>query len=99
MAIENGRRLWFQGDFSRDRIEFEIPVGPLGHVWDDPGVKIREVYIDGEPRLDAARKVIQAHGADGIVQRAMHKLTAPETVSKARELADWTDAQTRDWRP
>lgn len=98
MAIENGRQLWFQGDLSKDRIEFESPIGPVGHVWDDPGVKIREVHIDGRPRLAAAWKIIQEQGADEIVRKAMQQLTAPETAIRAQELASWTEAQTRHWR-
>lgn len=98
MASENGRRLWFEGDFSQDYIEFRPPIGPMGHVWDDPATKIGEVYIGGEPRLAAAQEQVRVDGADSIVEAAMRRLIAPETESKARVLAEWTQSQTVNWR-
>jgi guanine deaminase len=97
MARENGRQLWFEGDHAGDRIQFSPPIGPYGPVWDDPAPKIEEVYIAGEPRLTAARKLIHQRGADAIVQDAMGKLTNPELSAKARQLAEWVDERTSDW--
>jgi 5-methylthioadenosine/S-adenosylhomocysteine deaminase len=98
MASENGRRLWFEGDLSRDYIQFRPPIGPVGHVWDDPAPKIEEVFIDGEPRLTAAWELVRARGADAIVEAAMRRLTAPEMERRSRALAEWAEAQTSSWR-
>ncbi len=98
MAGENGRRLWFDGDFSGDYIEFRPPIGPVGHVWDDPASKIKEVYIDGEPHLAAAWRLVRESGADARVETAMRHLTSPEIERGARALAEWTEAKTVDWR-
>lgn len=97
MACANGRRLWFEEDFSGDRIQFSTPLGPFGHVWDDPAPKIEEVYIGGEPRLAVARELVHHRGADAFVQDAMRKLTSPELDAKARQLAGWVDDRTRGW--
>jgi 5-methylthioadenosine/S-adenosylhomocysteine deaminase len=98
MAAENGRRLWFEGDFSRDYIALRPPIGPVGHVWDDPAPKIEEVYIDGEPRLAAAWQLVQQSGADARVEAAMRHLTSPSMEREARALAEWTEAIIADWR-
>ena len=97
MARENGRDLWFEDDFTQDTIHFSSPIGPFGHVWDDPTPKIEEVYIKGEARLAAARELVHHRGADTFVHNAMVKLTAPELQTKARQLASWVEEHTRDW--
>jgi hypothetical protein len=97
MARENGRSLWFEDGFSQDTIQFSSPIGPFGHVWDDPAPKIEEVYIKGEPRLAAARELVNHRHADAIVHNSMGKLTAPELQKKARGLADWVEERTSDW--
>jgi cytosine/adenosine deaminase-related metal-dependent hydrolase len=97
MARENGRSLWFEGDFSEDRIQFTSPIGEFAHVWDDPAPKIEEVYIGGEPRLAAARELVYHRGADAFVRDEMRRLTNPELETKARQLAKWVDETTRGW--
>jgi cytosine/adenosine deaminase-related metal-dependent hydrolase len=97
MARENGRGLWFEDDFTQDTIQFSSPIGPFGHVWDDPAPKIEEVYIKGESRLAAARELVHHRGADAIVHNSMGKLTAPELRDKAMQLAGWVEERTRDW--
>ena len=98
MAREDGRGLWFEDDFSQDTIQFSSPIGPFGHVWDDPAPKIEEVYIKGKPRLAAARELIHHRGADAIVHNSMGTLTAPEIQDKARQLASWVEERTRHWK-
>lgn len=97
MARENGRQLWFDDDFSQDYIQFSVPVGAWGHVWDDPGPKIEEVYVAGEPRLSAARELVHQSGADTLVYSLMRKLSAPDLDKQAGELARWVEAKTQSW--
>lgn len=97
MARENGRGLWFEDDFTQDTIQFSSPIGPFGHVWDDPAPKIEEVYIAGEPRLAAARELVHQRGADKLIQNAMQRLVAPDLDVKARRLARWVEERTAQW--
>jgi hypothetical protein len=87
MAVDNGRRLWFEGGFSGDRVEFAEPVGPYAHVWDDPAAKIREVYVDGEAQLARARTLVADRGARKIVEAWMARMTDPECTRRAEALA------------
>ena len=87
MAVEHGRRLGFEGDFSGDRIEFSSPIGPYAHVWDDPAPKIREVYVEGEPQLARARALVSARGAPEVVETWMARLADPECAARAEALA------------
>jgi 5-methylthioadenosine/S-adenosylhomocysteine deaminase len=97
MARENGRQLWFEDDFSQDYIQFSTPLGPWGFIWDDPALKIEEVYVAGEPRLAASRELVHQRGADALVCSTMEKLTAPEIDTEARKIAEWVEQYTQNW--
>jgi 5-methylthioadenosine/S-adenosylhomocysteine deaminase len=86
MACEHGRRLWFDGDLSADRMEFSDPIGPYGPVWDNPESLIKEVYISGSPSLDKARQLVTESGADQVVAAHMDRLTSPETRARVAEI-------------
>jgi len=97
MATENGYSLWFEGDFSQDRIEFSSPIGPFGHVWDAPASKISEVYIDGVPRLAEARAMVASRGAHELVALWNQRILGWETEHRARTLARWVEETTKAW--
>jgi 5-methylthioadenosine/S-adenosylhomocysteine deaminase len=97
MATENGYSLWFEDGFEEDWIEFSTPIGPYGHVWDDPASKIEEVYVDGVPRLEAGRELVASSGAYDLVDFWSKKVLEPETVRRARQLADWVNKTTQRW--
>jgi 5-methylthioadenosine/S-adenosylhomocysteine deaminase len=97
MATENGYSLWFEEDFEEDRIEFSSPIGPYGHVWDDPTAKINEVYVNGVPRLEAGRQIVASSNAKEIVEFWSRKVLEPETVFRARTLAEWVEKTTQRW--
>ena len=90
MAVENGRRLWFEGDLSRDTIEFDEPLGPYSYVWDDPAMHISEVVVDGVPRLAAARRLVSERGADRRMVELRAALVAPDRLAQAEAWAQWT---------
>jgi cytosine/adenosine deaminase-related metal-dependent hydrolase len=83
MAVEHGRRLWFEGDLTRDYVTFHEPLGPFAYAWDDPALYIDEVYIDGEPRLARARKLVEQHKAKAISARLREQALAPEKLARA----------------
>jgi guanine deaminase len=85
LATENGRRLWFEGDLSKDWIDFSEPIGPYGYVWDDPVPKIAEVYVDGVPRLAAARELVRRRGVRPVIAAMMEEQVSPERVARAEE--------------
>lgn len=84
LAVDNGHKLWFDGDLSQDRMEFSSPVGLYAFVWDSPACKIEEVIINGSPCLQKAREIIRESGADKIVIDHMAKLTDPEVEWQAK---------------
>jgi 5-methylthioadenosine/S-adenosylhomocysteine deaminase len=69
MATTNGYRLWWDGDPAGDVVELTEPLGPYAYAWDDPVPSIAEVYVDGEPRLGAARELVEASGALATILR------------------------------
>jgi cytosine/adenosine deaminase-related metal-dependent hydrolase len=97
MATENGYSLWFESDFENDWIEFSSPIGPYGHVWDDPASKINEVYVESVPRLEAGRELVASSSAYNIVETWTKKVLEPETVRRARRLAEWVNKTTQPW--
>jgi cytosine/adenosine deaminase-related metal-dependent hydrolase len=90
MAVENGRRLWFEGDLSRDEIEFDEPLGPYSYAWDDPAGHISEVVVDGVPRLAAARRLVRERGADRRMVELRAALVAPGRLAQAEQWAQLT---------
>jgi 5-methylthioadenosine/S-adenosylhomocysteine deaminase len=90
LAVENGRRLWFDGDLSRDYIEFDEPLGPYGYAWDDPALHIAEVYVDGQPRLAEARRIVRERGADRLMIELRQALVAPDRLAQAERWAEST---------
>jgi 5-methylthioadenosine/S-adenosylhomocysteine deaminase len=76
MATSNGYRLWWDADFSGDFTQLAEPLGPYAFAWDDPVPAIAEVYVEGEPRLEAARETVRASGAQSIVLRLREEVAA-----------------------
>jgi 5-methylthioadenosine/S-adenosylhomocysteine deaminase len=89
MAIQNGQKLWFNGDFSSDYLEMEVPADPYGFVWDDPAIRIREVYIDGEPCLERAKKLVKESGAQEVVLNWRHEMTQPTVLERVESIASY----------
>jgi hypothetical protein len=83
MAVEHGRRLWFEGDLTRDYVTFREALGPFAYAWDDPALYIDEVYIDGEPRLARARELVEQSEARAIMARLREQAVAPEKLARA----------------
>jgi len=83
LATENGRRLWFEGDLSEDYIEFSEPLGPYAYAWDDPADYIKEVYVDGEPRLARARQLVREKNANQVVLEMRANTVAPSKLERA----------------
>ncbi|MBL8056773.1 MAG: amidohydrolase family protein [Anaerolineales bacterium] len=83
MAIENGRRLWFAGDPERDFLTFTEPLGPYAPVWDEPAAYLDEVYVDGVPRLAAARARVAASGARQVVAGLRAAAAGPDRLERA----------------
>jgi 5-methylthioadenosine/S-adenosylhomocysteine deaminase len=90
LAVDNGRRLWFEGDLSRDYIEFDEPLGPYSYAWDDPAMHIAEVYVDGQPRLAEARRLVRERGADRLMIELRQALVAPDRLAQAERWAEST---------
>jgi 5-methylthioadenosine/S-adenosylhomocysteine deaminase len=88
LATTNGYRLWFEGDPSSDYIEFSSSIGEYAHVWGSPAAQIEEVIIDGSPRLEAARSLVEARGAYRTIANMMERLSAPEKRHLVEEYAD-----------
>ncbi|MGQ0603540.1 MAG: amidohydrolase family protein, partial [Anaerolineales bacterium] len=87
LATENGRRLWFEGDLSRDLIEFTEPLGPYAYAWDDPADFIKEVHIDGKPRLAQAREFVAKTNANQIMIEMRARAVTPEKLERAERWA------------
>jgi guanine deaminase len=83
LAVENGRRLWFEGDLSGDYVEFDEPLGPYAYAWDEPALHIKEVFIGGEPRLARARQLVREQGADALMVALRRALVAPDRLAQA----------------
>lgn len=83
LASENGRRLWFDGDLSKDYIQFDEPLGPYAPAWDEPALHIAEVYIDGEPRLARARQLVEERGAARLMAELRAQLVEPDRLERA----------------
>ncbi len=92
LAAENGRRLWFEGDLTRDTIEFTEPLGPYAYAWDDPTDYIKEVYVAGEPRLSKARRLVHERNANAIMIEMRARATAPDKLARAGR---WVEAMKR----
>jgi 5-methylthioadenosine/S-adenosylhomocysteine deaminase len=88
MATRNAARFWRPEELSRDVVEFSEPLGPFGHVWDDPAAYIAEVYTDGEPRLRSARELVEAAAAREIVIGLRRDAVAKAQVERAARLTD-----------
>ncbi len=88
LATETGRRLWFEGDLAKDRIEFSEPLGPYAFAWDDPTHYIAEVYVDGEPRLAKARELVRANGAHDTMLALRAKTITPDKLARAVRWAE-----------
>jgi hypothetical protein len=67
-------------------MEFSEPIGPYGYVWDDPAVKIAEVYVDGKPRLAKARRFVLDSGAITTIDTMMRRLVTPEREAQVQQL-------------
>ncbi|MFQ5880209.1 MAG: amidohydrolase family protein [Dehalococcoidia bacterium] len=93
MATDNGRRLWFDGDLSRDYMEFGVPIGPYAYAWDDPAPLIAEVYVDGQPRLAQARHHLRQSGAAEVVAGLMAQTVAPDKLARAERLARYAQSR------
>jgi len=93
MAVKNGRKLWLESDLSGDTIELNTPVDPYGFVWDDPGFRTAEVYVDGIPRLELARKHVSESGAFDIVSEWRRAVNEPGIRSRAESLAGWLEGK------
>ncbi len=93
MAIENGRRLWLEGDLRRDIIELHVPVDRYGFAWDDPASRLAEVYVDGSPRLELARKRVSDSGALEIVSEWRAAVNEPGIRARAESLAGWIEGK------
>ena len=87
LAAANGRRLWFEGDLSRDYIQLSEPLGPYAYAWDDPADYIAEVFVDGEPRLAKAREVVRATNANQIMLAMRARTVSPEALARAERWA------------
>lgn len=83
LAIDNGRRLWFAGDPARDYLTFSEPLGPYAPAWDEPAAYIREVYVDGQPRLAAARAEVEAAGARALILNLRAAAAEPDQMDRA----------------
>ncbi len=79
LAVDNGR-LWFDGDLSRDYMQFKQPLGPYAYIWDSPEPFISEVYVDGEPRLSHARELVDESGAAEVVADRMAQALSEERL-------------------
>jgi hypothetical protein len=93
MATTNGRRLWFEDNTAQDYITFSAPTGPYGYVWDDPVPYIAEVYVDGIPRLAAARELVDKRGAHLIIAEMMERLVTPDREARVEESVRFLLAQ------
>jgi cytosine/adenosine deaminase-related metal-dependent hydrolase len=87
MAIQNGHKLWFEGDLSSDYIELNGSIEPYGFVWDDPAYKISEVYIDGTPCLESAKQLVNESGAYDIVNDWRNAIIEPVLREHAESIA------------
>jgi hypothetical protein len=87
MAIQNGHKLWFEGDLSSDYIELNGSIEPYGFVWDDPAYKITEVYIDGNPCLESANNLVNKSGAHDIVTDWRNAIIEPALREHAESIA------------
>ncbi len=95
MATVNGHRLWEDIDFTGDFIEFSPSLGPYGYVWDEPVTKIKEVYINGTPRLASARRIVEEQRADQVVFELMLNMLEPECERRSKALTEWDENQIR----
>jgi hypothetical protein len=86
-ASAHGKRLWWDGDPSRDRMDLASPVAPYAAVWSDLGSLIAEVRIDGEPVLTKAREFVRTQGAAARVAELTAEAVAPEAVARAERFA------------
>jgi cytosine/adenosine deaminase-related metal-dependent hydrolase len=89
MAIQNGHKLWYEGDLSSDTIELDVPAKPYGFVWDDPAFRISEVYIDGEPRLERAKELVKEAGAQEVVLAWRKEMTESSIVERVESIASY----------
>ncbi|MBP7693517.1 MAG: amidohydrolase family protein [Anaerolineales bacterium] len=87
LAVDHGRRLWFAGDPARDYVTFTEPLGPYAPVWDEPAGLIAEVYVDGKPRLAAARARVAAAGARPIMLALRAAAAGTERLDRAARWA------------
>jgi guanine deaminase len=88
MVTTNGYRFFPKMTETVDWIEFSDPIGPYAHVWGNPASLITEVYVDGEPRLASARKLVRERGAHAKVRRMMERLVSPAKRRLAEEYGD-----------
>ena len=89
MAVDNGRRLWLEGDLTHDYVEFDEPLGPYAYAWDDPALHIAEVYVDSVPRLAEARRLVRERGADRRMIELREALVTPDRLAEAER---WVSA-------
>jgi len=89
MAILNGQKLWFEGDFTSDYLEMDVPAEPYGFVWDDPAFRISEVYIDGEPRLERAKQMAKESGAQEIVLNWRKEMTESSILDRVESISSY----------
>jgi hypothetical protein len=76
MATTNGYRLWWDTDLRSDHVELAEPLGEYAYAWDEPVAAIAEVYIDGEPRLERARKLAASSGAAATIRHLREEVHA-----------------------
>jgi hypothetical protein len=67
----------------------EVPAEPYGFVWDDPAFRISEVYIDGEPRLERAKELVEKTGAQEVVLKWRNEMTEPSVFERIETIAGY----------
>lgn len=88
MATANATHLWPADDLAGDAVEFTEPLGPYAHVWDEPAAYVHEVVVDGEPRLAAARQLVEETRATDVVLSLRESAVAEPQLERAERLTE-----------
>ncbi|HXV33602.1 MAG TPA: amidohydrolase family protein [Gaiellaceae bacterium] len=86
MATANAAHLWPADNLAGDVVEFTESLGPYAHAWDEPAAYIREVVVEGAPRLAAARELVEETRANELVLGLREAAVATAQVERAERL-------------
>lgn len=80
---------YWPAEIAQDHLLLSEPLGPYGHVWDEPPRYLDEVVIGGRMRLNSARDTVRRQGAERVVEELRARVASSRAVHDGQEAANF----------